>query len=147
MRAVDTTATLSTEKKSHIRWKRIVLAAVLSELTVIALLLAVIAVHSFVIAPGQNAAQYGEFAQTAGYYLAAPAAAVATFVFAFWVAQRLDSGFIKNGLLVGAVATLLTLGFVFGARPEDRLMYIISYVLRLVAGYCGGLVAQKMKQV
>ncbi len=145
MRAIDTQPALSIEKKSHIRWKHVVFAAFLSEIAVIALLSAVTAIYRLVIAPGQPDTQYQEFAQLAGYYLAAPSAAVATFVFALRVARRLEAAFIANGLLVGAVSTLLTLGFIFGAKPEHRLMYIVSYVLRIAAGCCGGWVAQKMK--
>jgi hypothetical protein len=134
---------LSLEKNNQVRWKRVVLAAFLSEVFVLAVLSAAMAIHRFVIAPDGTAAQYQEFALRAGYYLAAPAAALGTFMFAFWATRRLESGFITNGVLVGAVATLLTVGFIFGARPEDRLMYVVSYALRIVAGYAGGVAAQK----
>ncbi len=142
MRTLQNPATLPLIEKSGIRWGRVVVAAVLSEVAVIVVLLAVIGVHR-VVYPGLTADQYQEFGLTAGYYVAAPAAAFATFAFAFWAAHRLRSAFIANGVLVGAIATLLTLGFIFGARPQDRAMYIVSYLVRIAGGYFGGLVAQK----
>jgi hypothetical protein len=57
----------------------------------------------------------------------------------------LESSLIANGLLVGVVATLLTMSFIFAARPEDRLMYIVSFVARILAGCSAGFFAQKMK--
>jgi hypothetical protein len=145
MQALETPATLPLEKKSVIRWKRIVIGAFLSEVAVIGLLSAVMGAQ-YLMSPHQTAAQYQEFAENAGYDLAAPAAAVATFVFALWAVRPLNSGFVRNGVLLGTIATLLTLGFVFGARPQDRWMYVISYIVRIAAGYCGGLVAQKMNR-
>jgi hypothetical protein len=64
---------------------------------------------------------------------------------AFLAIRKLDSSFIMNGLSVGIIATLLTLGFLVGARPGDRWMYIASFVLRIAAGYAAGLVVQRMK--
>ena len=46
-------------------------------------------------------------------------------------------------LMVGVVETLLTVGFIFGARPSDRPMYIVSFIVRLIAGYLAGVVAAR----
>jgi hypothetical protein len=51
--------------------------------------------------------------------------------------------FVANGTLVGTVAVVLTLGFFFAAKPEDRLMYGVSFLLRIIGGYLGGVVAQR----
>jgi hypothetical protein len=118
-------------------------AAFCSEIGVILALSAIMAIHRFVIAPGLTADQYGEFAQLAGYYVAAPAAALSTFLCAWYAIRKLKSGFVMNGMLVGVVATVLTLGFIAGARPEDRLMYLVSYAARIAAGYSAGLAARK----
>jgi len=142
VRTLQNSAALPLNRKAGIRWGRVFAAAVLSEVAVIVVLLAVIGVHRLIL-PGLTADQYQEFGQVAGYYVAAPAAALATFAFAFWTARRVESAFIANGIWVGAMATLLSLGFIFGARPEDRWMYIVSYLARIAGGYCGGLVAQK----
>jgi putative membrane protein (TIGR04086 family) len=59
-----------------------------------------------------------------------------------WVARKLESRFILHGVLVGVLGVLLTVGFIFGAKPEDRLMYVVSFVLRIAGGYLGGVVAR-----
>jgi hypothetical protein len=106
-------------------------------------LLGVIAVYTFAIAPGRTNAEYQEFGDKAGYYVAPAAAALMTFLFTLWVTKGLESHFIANGLLVGVVGVLLTAGFFFTARPEDRLMYVFSFVLRIVTGYLAGFLTQR----
>jgi hypothetical protein len=132
---------------ARIHWKRVVVAAFLSELTVIVMLVAVMTIYKFVIAPGLTSAQYDRFGDLAGYYLAAPFAAVATFLFSFWAVRNLQLRIVANAMLVGTIATILSSGFLFAAKPEDRLMYVLSFVLRIMAGYCAGLAALKMKGV
>ena len=73
--------------------------------------------------------------EVAGYYVAPPASAVATFAMALWVTRKLQSQFVLHGILVGIVGVALTGGFVFMAKPEDRLMYAVSFVLRIAGGY------------
>jgi putative membrane protein (TIGR04086 family) len=114
----------------RIRWGRVVLAAVVAEAAVILLIVAISTVRP-------------EFAESAGYYVAPPASAVATFLMVLWVARKLKSDFILHGILVGFVGVVLTGGFIFTAKPEDRWMYVVSFVLRVVGGYLGGLVAQR----
>jgi hypothetical protein len=142
MRTLETTHDLPANKSS-VRWKRVIAAAFCSEIGVMLALFAVMGIHRFVVAPGLTANQYAEFAQLAGYYVAAPAAALSTFLCAWYAIRKLKSGVVMNGVLVGLAATVLTLGFIAGARPEDRVMYMVSYAVRIVAGYCAGLVARK----
>jgi hypothetical protein len=146
MRTIETAAAVSSTHKSGIRWGRVIIAAFLSELAVIAVISAIMVVYMFAVAPGRSSAEYGEFGQNAGYYVSAPAAAIATFLIAFRAIRKLDSAFVANGALVGIVATLLTVGFIFGARPQDRVIYIASFVLRIVAGYSAGLLVRSMKE-
>ena len=82
-------------------------------------------------------------AELAGYYVAPPASAVTTFLMVLWVARKLESRFILHGILVGLSGVALTGGFIFTAKPEDRLMYVVSFALRIAGGYLGGLVAQR----
>jgi len=84
-----------------------------------------------------------EWAESAGYYAAAPASLVATFLMALWVARKLEAGFVLHGILVGLIGVVLTGGFIFATEPENRLMYGVSFVLRIVGGYLGGVVAQR----
>jgi len=115
---------------ANIRWGRVILAAVAAEVLVILSLLAASAVFKV---PGE----------LAGYYVAPPASAIATFLMVVWVARKLESRFILHGVLVGLVGVVLTGGFIFAAKPEDRLMYVVSFVLRIAGGYLGGMVAQR----
>ena len=114
----------------RIRWGRVVLGAVAAEASVI-LLIAAISIA------------LPEFRESAGYYVAPPASALATFLMTLWVARKLESGFILHGILVGLIGVVLTGGFIFLAKPEDRVMYGVSYVLRIIGGYLGGVVARK----
>jgi hypothetical protein len=116
--------------KTRIRWGRVVLGAVAAEVAVILLISAI-----SILRP--------EFRESAGYYVAAPASALATFLMTLWVARKLETGFVLHGILVGLVGVVLTGGFIFLAKPEDRLMYGVSYVLRIAGGYLGGLVARR----
>ena len=115
---------------AKIRWGRVILAALAAEVLVILLLLAASAVFKV-------------SGEVAGYYVAPPASAAASFLMALWVGRKLESRFVLHGVLVGVVGVVLTGGFVFTAKPEDRLVYLGSFGLRIVGGYLGGLVAQK----
>lgn len=128
--------------KSRIRWGRVILAAVLSEVCVIATILAAIAVYSFMV-PGEPGADIGA---RLGYYVAPPAGALATFLLVLWVLRRLESQFILHGVLVGIVSVLLTAGFLVSARPEDRPMYLAAFALRILAGFFAGWIAQRRNQ-
>src|SRR5262245_53512555 len=86
------------EKKTRILWGRVILAAFLSEVGVIAALMAVIGVHRLA-APGRTAAEYQQFSDLAGYYVAPAAAGLAAFAAALWAVRRLTSDFIANGTL------------------------------------------------
>ena len=127
-----------------VRWGRVVVAALLSEVMVIAVLFLVIGAFRFVVAPGLSAAEYDAFNDRASYWVAPFAAGVAAFLSALWAVRKLPSGFMANGIMVGAIAVLISLGFVFTAKPEDRFMYEVSYLLRLVGGYLAGFTAQRM---
>lgn len=128
----------------RIYWGRIALAAVLSEVMVVAVLIATTTAYRFLVAPGRAAAEYDAFGELAGYYVAPITAGLATFLGAVWVGRKLTSGFVVNGTLVGAGAVVLTGGIIFVAKPEDRLMYGVSFVLRIVGGCLGGVVARRM---
>jgi len=129
-----------------IRWRRVILAAVLAEAGVIAVLLAVVAIYSSVIAPDLTDAEYQQLGARVGYYVAPTAGAVTTFLMVLWLGRKLDSRYVANGVWVGVVSVLLTVGFIVTARPEDRLMYGVAFVLRIVSGYLGGRVAQRLRR-
>ncbi len=128
--------------KSRIRWGRVIAAAMLSELTVIVILLTIILVYRFLLAPGRSWPEYQQFGELAGYYVAPAASGFAIFLSVFWMARKLTANFVVNGTLVGVAAVILTASLLFGAKPEDRPMYIASFVIRILAGYLGGLAMQ-----
>ena len=130
--------------QSQIHWGRDVIAGVLSEVAVVAVLGLIIAAHRFLIAPGRTSGEYQAFVDRASYYVAPAAAGVAVFFAALWAARTMNTAFIVNGVLVGAVGVVLTLAFFFGAKPEQRLMYGVSFALRILGGYLGGLAAQRL---
>jgi hypothetical protein len=144
MSTIETRAS-STSEKSGIRWGRVFAAAVLSEAAVIAILVAASAVYSFTVPPEQTRLAARDIGELVGYYVAPPAGALATFVLVLWVARKLESKFIINGIAVGVVSVLLTVGFLAGAKPEDRPMYLVAFALRILAGYLGGWVAQQRR--
>ncbi|HUB78117.1 MAG TPA: hypothetical protein VMB03_04925 [Bryobacteraceae bacterium] len=127
--------------KSAIRWGRVLVAAALSELAVIAVLMAVTGVYALA-SHKSTAAGLQEFGQRAGYYVAPAASGLAVFLGALWVTRGLTAKFLLNGTLVGVAATILTVGMIVSARPEDRFMYIVSFAIRIAAGYLAGLTAQ-----
>ena len=108
---------------NQIRWRRVLLAAFLSEVGVIALLLAIVTVYSRLFLPGISGARYQELGQRIGYYVAPAGAALMTFLMVLWVGRRLEAGYVANGVMVGVVGVILTSGFFFAAGPENRAMY------------------------
>jgi hypothetical protein len=127
---------------TRIRWGRVVLAAIMSEVAVVVvLLLASAGYMSF--GPPLSDAEMNSLGEEIGYYVA-PGAGVATTLFAvLWAARPLTGRFVTHGVLVSAGSVLLTVGFVFSAAPEHRVMYAIAFVLRLLAGWAGGALAQR----
>ena len=107
-------------------------------------LMATMLTYRFLIAPGRSAAEYDAFNTSAESLVAPLAAGLAAFAAALWACRKLTSAFVANGILVGAAAVILTGGLFFVARPEDRFLYGVSYVLRILGGWIGGLVAQQI---
>jgi hypothetical protein len=105
---------------------RVLLAAVLSEVAVVAVLTVTTTAYRFWVARGRTATEYQAVGELAGYYVAPAAAGVATFLGALWVGRRLTSAFLANGTLVGVAAVVLTGGLLLVAKPEDRLMYGVA---------------------
>ena len=115
---------------AKIHWGSVILAAVAAEVLVILSLLAASAVFEV-------------SGEVAGYYVGPPAGAIATFLMALWVARKLEARYILHGVLVGLMGVVLAGGFIFTAKRGDRWMYVVSFALRIVGGYLGGLVAHK----
>ena len=128
---------------STIHWIRVLVAGVLSEVGVIVVLLASIAIYKKLTAgatpePEAGAPSLGE---RIGYYVAPAAGFVTTGLAALWAVHGLEAGIIANAVAVGIVSVLLTVPFLLSARREHRLMYCIAFALRLVAAYLAGVVS------
>jgi hypothetical protein len=136
MQTAQAATITSHTSKFAIQWGRVVAGAVLSELGVFAGIAVAFGMYSVLPSTVVAAASHRP-----EYYAAPAAALIATFVFAWWAARKAGSRFIAHGVLVGVAAVLLSAGFIAAADPADRLMYVVSYVLRIVGGYAGGRVA------
>lgn len=107
-------------KSPHLHWGRVIVGGVLAEFAVFAIVFPVL--HFF----GQQAFLISILV----------ASAVMPFLFAIWVARRVESHFALHGFLVGAVAALMYLVIAWG-QPEP-LLYKIAHGLKLVGGLLGG---------
>lgn len=126
----------------RIRWGLVVAAAVLAELSVIAIF--------FVLLFGAMAADVPEIARplsTLDYADALVSSFVMVFVFTLWLGRRIESGFVLHGILVGAVAMLLFVALNFGlnATLEEPPLYWVAHGLKILGGLAGGLVAERRR--
>jgi hypothetical protein len=126
---------------STIHWIRVLVAAVLSEVGVVVVLLASIAIYKKLVAVETPEAGSASLGERIGYYVAPAAGFVTTGLATLWAVHGLDTGIILNAVAVGIVSVLITVPFLLSARREHRLMYCIAFALRLVAAYLAGVVA------
>ena len=125
-----------------IRWGRIVVAAFLAEVSVIAIF--------FLLLFGAMLAGVPELARpmsTLDYVDAMVSSFVMVFVFTLWVGRRIESGFVLHGILVGAVAMLLFVALNFGLNGtlEEPPLYWVAHGLKILGGLTGGLVAERRR--
>ena len=123
--------------KSRMRWGRVAAAALLSEVGVTATILVGGLVYT-----AMTGAELTAVGEDVGYYVAPTSGLIMTVLAVLWAVRGLTTGFVRHGVAVGLLAVVLTSGFIFGARPEHRVMYVISFALRIVGGYAGGAIAQ-----
>ena len=105
-----------------IQWGRVLLAAFLMELVLIA-----IAVPLSLSGAGQVLV-----------YVVPPAALIATFVVTVWLGRRIRAKFILHGVLIGIVGTLMYIGLT-RAQPEAW-QYWVAHGLKVFGGAAGGMV-------
>jgi hypothetical protein len=112
---------------TKIHWGRVLLGGFLAELLVFAI---VFPVRHF----------FGQRAFLASILIAS---AAMPFVFALWVARRIESRFVLHGALIGLVAALIYMGLARG-QPQP-LLYKVAHGFKIVGGAAGGLVASRRK--
>ena len=128
---------------STIHWIRVLVAGVLSEVGVIVVLLASIAIYKKLAGGATSEPEAGapSLGERVGYYVAPAAGFVTTGLAALWAVHGLETGVVANAVAVGIVSVLLTVPFLLSARREHRLMYCVAFALRLVAAYLAGVVS------
>jgi putative membrane protein (TIGR04086 family) len=107
----------------RVRWIRVVVAALLAEVVLMAI---AIPVTLWV-------------GQTPLLYVIPPACFLATLVFGRWAAQKAGADFILHGTLVGVVAALLYIGLTWGQTLP--MAYLVSHGLKIIGGAVGGFLA------
>ena len=127
----------------QIRWGRIVVAAVLAEVAVIAVF--------FILLFGATLAGVPDLARplsTLDYVDALVSSFAMVFLFTLWVGKRIESRFVLHGILVGVVAMLLFVALNFGLNRtlEEPPLYWVAHGLKILGGIAGGRVAEQMKR-
>lgn len=114
-----------------IRWGRIALGGLLSELAIFAVILPL-----NVVSP------------SAVYYAVPVLVALAAFIFGRWVATPLTSAFVLHGILTAMFASLLyiVLTAATGVISSLPLLYHLSHGLRILGGAAGGASAKKSRE-
>ena len=127
----------------QIRWGLVVAAALLTELSVIAIF--------FLLLLGATLAGVPAIASPLSpldYADALVSSFVMVFVFTLWLGKRIESAFVLHGILVGAVATLLFLALSFGMSGTlaQPVLYWVAHGLKILGGATGGLVAARRRR-
>jgi hypothetical protein len=129
---------------SHrIHWGLIAAAAVMAELSVIAVF--------FVLLFGAMLAGVPEIARPLtplDYADALVSSFLMVLFFTLWLAKRIDSRFVLHGILVGALATLLfvVLNLAITGSFEEPLLYWVAHGLKLLGGMTGGMMAGRRQR-
>ena len=107
----------------RVRWIRVLVAALLAELVLVAIALPVTL----------------WVGQTPLLYIIPPTCFLATLFFGRWAAHKAGANFILHGTLVGLVAALLYIGLTWGQTLP--MAYLISHGLKVIGGAAGGFLA------
>jgi hypothetical protein len=126
----------------RIRWGLVVAAALLAEISVIAIF--------FLLLFGATLAGVPEIARPLSpldYADALVSSFAMVFLFTLWVGKRIESGFVLHGILVGVVATLLFVALSFGLNGtfEEPALYWVAHGLKILGGATGGLVVGRRR--
>ncbi len=111
-----------------IQWGRVLLAAFLMELVLLA------------IAVPLNLRGQRQVA----LYVVPPAALIVTFAITVWLGRGIASKLVMHGVLIGIAGTLMYVGLTRG-RPEPW-QYIVANALKVVGGAAGGIFLARHRQ-
>lgn len=124
--------------KRQIYWLRLILGALGVE--VAAVLLLVILVAAF----GPNNAEAARaFADRLGAWVGPVAGSLFTFIGACAIARRLSRDRFLHGVLFGVSVALLDVAILVATRAPFAWVFVFSNLLKLLAGYLGGVCAAR----
>lgn len=127
--------------KTGIRWLKVIIAGLLTEVCVVILIIIVVTAYKYTLSPTED--NFQAFANQAGYYIGIIGGALMAFLFALWVGRSLKADFLINGFLVACVAVILHVGLFVASRAEFQMAYVIADALKLVGGLAGGHLGQR----
>ena len=130
------------QRRRRIRWGLVVAAALLTELSVIAIF--------FILLLGATLAGVPEIASPLSpldYADALVSSFAMVLVFTLWLGRRIESDFVLHGVLVGVVATLLFVALSFGMSGSlaEPALYWVAHGLKILGGATGGLLAARRR--
>ncbi len=104
-----------------IQWGRVLLAAFLMELVLLA-----IAVPPYLSGAGR-----------VNFYVVPPVALIATYAITVWLGRGIKTNFVLHGVLIGVVGTLMYIALT-RAQPEPW-QYWLAHALKVVGGVAAGM--------
>ena len=132
--------------KKPVRLLRVTIAAVLSELIPLLILVIAITVWGFLASPGDGQAVYEAFAQQAGKYTGPIIGPLATLGMSFWAARKQTNAWLLHGTLTGILVVILDLAIYASQATSFEAPFLIGLVAKLLAGVLGGYLAQRRYQ-
>jgi hypothetical protein len=132
--------------KKPVRLLRIAIAAVLSELIPLIILVVILTVYGYMVTPGPNQEFSESFVKQAGKYTGPIAGTLATLGMAFWAARNQTHTWLLHGALTGILVVLLDLA-IYTSQPENfDLVFGLGLPAKFLAGVLGGFLAKRRYQ-
>jgi hypothetical protein len=127
---------------SRIHWGLVVVAGVLSEVAVLIIFFVLLMVAKLAGVPALASPM-----SPLDYVDALVSSFVMVFLFALWVGQRIESGFVLHGALIGVVGTLLFSLIWIATTPAwtQPPLYVVAHVLKVMGGIAGGIVVERRR--
>lgn len=129
--------------KAHpIHYRRVFGYALLAEVVTIVLIVAVLFIHSHVIAAGEPQSVIDDFAQRAPTFIGPVAGVLFTLLAAIRATRPLTDRFRTHGVLLGVIGAALTLPGLISGAAAVRPIYLAAIVAKVGAGFLGGVFSE-----
>jgi len=124
----------------HIRWGWVAITAVVLEVALILSAFAWVAIYSYLIHPGEQAAYYQDYAQSASPIVSILMGIPCWFLGCRWLGRKAGTRAVAMGLWVWFIPFIIDMALYCLAEPTayDWGMVAISQSTKLVAAYLGG---------